>query len=155
MKLKELLPTLKPGLVLAIINILLCAVFAVCAALALGGSLLAEEFADLSLPLLPIVVLGATPAAVLAWIVFGCRIRHGRSLRFIIAAIGTIPLLAIVGITVLGTLWFASLPGAHIDLTMGSLLTGIIAVVATATCVACVAWTRPISTDPDPETEAN
>ncbi len=155
MKLKELLPTLKPGLILALINILLCAVFAVCASLALGGSALAREFLDLPLPLLPIVVLGATPAAVLAWIVFGCRIRHGRGLRFVIAAIGTVPLLAIVGITVLGTLWFASLPGGHADLSMGSLLTGIIAVVATATCVACVAWARPISTDPDRESEAS
>lgn len=151
MKLKEFIPTMKPGLILALINTALCAIFAFCAALAVGGSAIIQEIWNLALPLLPIVVLGATPAAILAWLVFGYRIRQSRRLRYVIAAIGTLPLIGIVALTVNASLWLASIPGAEASFSAGSLASGLIALAATITCVVCVAWARPV--DPDLETE--
>ncbi len=142
MKIQDLIPAIKPGLILAALNLLLCLIFAVCAAVAIGIGAAFFAFLDLPLPLFPVVVLGAVPFSVIAWLIFGARLKQPRPVRIAVAAIGTSPLLGIIGLALLGALWFLTLPSSPTVTVTASLITGILAAGATAVCAVCVLWIR-------------
>lgn len=142
MKLQELTPAFKPGLVLAAINILLCGLFGVGAAVAIGLGAALVEFWDLPLPLFPLVVIGAVPVTLLAWAIFAFRLDQPRPVRIAIATLGTLPLQATILLAVFFAIWFVSMPSLDAITVTGPLVTLLIATVATAACVAMVMGIR-------------
>ena len=142
MKLQELTPAFKPGLALAAINTLLCALFGLgaVATIGLGAALL--EFWDLPLPLFPLVVIGAVPITLLTWAIFAFRLDQPRSVRIAIAALGTLPLQATILLALFFAIWFVSMPSRDAIVVTGPLVTLLIASVATIACAAMVMGIR-------------
>ncbi len=148
MNTRELIPALKPGLLLAILNLVLCALFAVGGAVAIGLSAALLRYGNLPLPLLPAVVAGALPVTVIAWLVFVARLPRARPLRIGIAVIGTLPLAFIAALSLMAAAWFVCLPSAPATAVVVPVLIGLTAAVATAVCAACVLRFRgsPVAT---------
>lgn len=148
MKIHTYLPAIKPGLVLALVNITLSTVFAVSVGVALAGTAIIEDLWGLPLPLLPLVVLTFVPVSIIAWAVYAGRIRQERATRFVTAAIGTLPLLGIAAAASLGLLWIVALPGMATTAPLAMLVITVLAIGAAAACAACVVWLRlPAKTD--------
>jgi hypothetical protein len=142
MKIKELLPALKPGLILASLNLLLCGLFALGSAVAIGLSAVLMEIWELPIPLMPAIVLGAIPVTVISWLAFAVRIQQPRPVRYAIAAIGTSPLLALVAGAALFAIWFLTLPSTPAAAIISPVVISLVSGVATAVCAACVIWIR-------------
>ena len=154
MKLKELIPALKPGLILATINVILCAIFAAGATLAIAISATLLDVWNLPVPLMPVVVLCAIPVSVIAWLIVGARVAHPRPLRYAIAAIGTSPLIGVVALAVIGALWFVTLPSPPQATLIGPIMIALVASVAIAVCAGCVIWGPFLGSAAAPEQEA-
>jgi hypothetical protein len=152
MKIKDLLPALKPGFILAAINVLLCGLFAIGGALAIGVSAALVEYWNLPAPLMPIIVMGAIPVSVIAWIVFSARVRQPRMIRIAVAAIGTAPLVAVSGLAITGALWFITLPSTPSASVVGSIMIALIASAAIAVCAGCVIWVPGLGATPEART---
>lgn len=154
MKLQELTPAFKPGLLLAAINTLLCALFGLGAALAIGLGAALVEFWDLPLPLFPLVVIGAVPVTLLTWAIFAFRLDQPRLVRVAIAALGTLPLQAIIFLAIFLAIWFVSIPSLGATTVTSTLVTLLIATVATLACVAMVMGIRKSTPKAKPEETA-